>query len=67
MMAKKRSTFTVRLEDWLLDQIEQRSVVNRRSRNAEINHLIQKALSDEFTSDQKTREKIAQQIQGEEN
>lgn len=49
---KKLKAFTIRIPTDLHDQIEARAVVSRRTKNAEIIHILETAISEE--SDQKS-------------
>ncbi len=48
---KKMKAFTIRIPADLHDQIEARALVNRRTKNAEIIHILETAIDDQVRRD----------------
>jgi predicted DNA-binding protein len=48
---KKMKAFTIRIPQDLHDQIEARAVINRRTKNAEIIHILETAIDEQVARD----------------
>lgn len=48
---KKMKAFTIRIPSELHDQIEARATISRRTKNAEIIHIIETAIDDQVRRD----------------
>lgn len=48
---KKMKAFTIRIPSDLHDQIEARSLINRRTKNAEIIHILETAIDEQVARD----------------
>lgn len=48
---KRMKAFTIRIPSELHDQIEARAVISRRTKNAEIIHIIETAIDDQVRRD----------------
>jgi hypothetical protein len=48
---KKMKAFTIRIPADLHDQIEARAIINRRTKNAEIIHILETAIDEQVARD----------------